>query len=269
MGVMRRLVLSAILMLMGLAVGCARVTTTPDTVPGQRLHDALRQELTDHPELVLDVLRAHPETVLDVVNQGVVAEQQRQVTERWKQELAHPFHPVIDPDRPIRGNPKAPITIVEYSSFQCGYCAEAEDTIDALFKRYPKTIRLILKHEPNNPVARKEALLFEAIGRQNPSRAWLFARLAFAYRQEIAENPDRRLELILSDLGLDPQRLFSALKDPKLAARILADMAEARRFGLEGTPMFLVNGVSIRGAESIETFIKVIDLVRKRTPENR
>lgn len=263
MGMMRRLGLLAIFMVIGLTVGCAGVMRTPDTASGQRLHDALRKELADHPELVLDVLRAHPEMVLDVVNQGVAVRRQREATERLNRELAHPFHPVIDPDRPIRGNPNAPITIVEYANFQCGYCAEAEDTIDALFERYPKTIRLILKHEPHTPVQRKEALLFEAIGRQNPAKAWVFARLAFAYRQEIADNPDRRLDRILRDLGMDPQRLLTAIKDPKLAARIQADMAEARRFGLNGTPMFLVNGVSIRGAQPIETFIKVIDKVRK------
>lgn len=82
--------------------------------------------------------------------------------------------PAIDPDRIVRGNPKAGITIFEYTDFQCPYCRQGARTVDEVMARYEGQVRLIVKHLPLpllHPMAMSCALYFEAISMQSGDKA--------------------------------------------------------------------------------------------------
>ena len=85
--------------------------------------------------------------------------------------------PAIDASRIVRGNPKAPITIFEYTDFQCPYCRYGAKTIDEVMARYEGQVRLIVKHLPLpllHPMAMACAQYFEAISLQSADKAWAF-----------------------------------------------------------------------------------------------
>ena len=232
-----------------------------------RKRDSLQKEdirtlFKKHPELVMDVLRENNITVLEIVNQGVLAKRELERKKRLEAELKNPLKPEISPDRIFRGKPGAPITIVEYTDFQCYYCGKGARIMEELLKKYPDNIRLYFKHLPVNDLSRKMALYFEAIARQNPALAWQFHDLAFEKQREIAKGKDKALNMILDSMNLDRDRLDKDLSDKELEERLTKDRQEGDRFGFRGTPMFLINGVSVKGAVPMEKFEEVIQLVK-------
>jgi len=78
--------------------------------------------------------------------------------------------------RMVRGNPAAPVTIVEFTDFQCPYCAHGARTVSAMMAKYEGKIKLIVKHYPLpfHQAALPAALYFEGIAVQSPEKAWQF-----------------------------------------------------------------------------------------------
>ena len=149
--------------------------------------DDLDAALTKHPEVLYRAIERHPAEMIAALNKAAqvsqVATQQnsaRLAAEKTEAELANPKVP--SPDRRIAfGNPKAPITIVEYSDFQCPYCRRERDVLVEVMKRYGDTVRLIVKQTPleMHPHAMKAALanvaaheLSEAVTDPYASGAW-------------------------------------------------------------------------------------------------
>jgi len=144
------------------------VTDPPPENSSSDLKELIRAVLRDHPELILDVLKEHDMAVWALVEQGGRNAQVQAERDRRLAELANPKVPDLGSHRPIRGNPDAPITIVEYSDFECPYCGVAYPTIKRLLGRYPGTLRVFYKHNPLDfhPMADPAARYFEAIALQ-------------------------------------------------------------------------------------------------------
>ncbi|MFL5617321.1 MAG: DsbA family protein [Gemmatimonadaceae bacterium] len=159
------------------------------------------------------------------------------------------------------GNPSAPITIVEYTDFECPYCRQEHPVIVELFKRYADRVRLVVKDMPMpfHPRAMPAARMFEAVAMQDASKAPKFYDVMYDHQERLIAEGDRFLEETVRSLGLDLSRARRDAASDAVTARISADVAEARRFGFTGTPGFLVNGVLLEGAYPVETFARIID----------
>ena len=166
--------------------------------------------------------------------------------------------------RPFIGEPDAPITIVEYSDFQCVYCGKAAGIVQELVKKYPQKIRVFFKQMPFHEMSKTEALYFEAIARQSFEKAWKFHDIAFERREDIMKEKESALQDIVNLLDVDEARLKTDIESKELADLISEDMKEARSFGFDATPSFLINGVSVIGAVPIEEFERVIRLVEEK-----
>jgi protein-disulfide isomerase len=224
--------------------------------------------LEEHPEAVVAALSEKKPELFELVKEGREILDAQARKEALEAELAEPFQPAIDEERPMRGPIDAPITIVAYSSFQCHYCADAEKTIETLMNTHEGEIRYIFKHNPGNRLSQLESYIFEAIAMQDEELAWQFHDMAFANLDAIAQD-QRVLEQIIRDLGVDEKQLEQDLAKPEIGQRIQADSLEFELFGFTGTPVFLVNGVSIRGAMPIEEFEMVIQAVKEgHAPED-
>lgn len=236
------------------AVGCAK------TIPPPELATTLRE----HPEFILSALEGHETELLDLLQRGMTQRDQRAQLERKQRELDHPYKPYIDSSRPIRGPVEASITIVEYSDFQCPYCRQVVDTVSSLLKRYPDDVRLVYKHLPlsNHPLATPAAHFFEAIALQNPQEAWKFHDEVFRRQHELTEAV---LQEIVVSLHVDPAMVANDLTHPQVLSHVKQDEAEAVTMGFDGTPAFLVNGVSIRGAMPAQEFVDLIELLLQKT----
>jgi predicted DsbA family dithiol-disulfide isomerase len=104
---------------------------------------------------------------------------------------------------------------------------------------------------------------FEAIGKQDPEKAWLLHDYLYE-QQAVLKEGDAGLEAVVVSLGLNPEEVRTVASDEAITVQIEKDREEARRFGFAGTPAFVINGVSIRGAYPEEEFVRVIEMVRKR-----
>jgi len=227
--------------------------------------DQVAQVLRDNPQLVFDALRRDKPQLVDVLDEAV---QEREANERKQsllQGLAAPLKPEIAAGRPMLGTVDAPVTIVEYSDFLCGYCAQGANTMQELLRRHPGQIRLFFKHFPAHPGSLEPAVMFEALAMQNQAVAWKFGELAFANQQTLADGSGKGVAAIYASATagakIDAERLKKDMESPAVRARIESDVAEAKRFGVEGTPTFVVNGVLVRGALPIAEFEDLLGLV--------
>ena len=228
------------------------------------IKEQVLKTIRGNPEVVMDILKDKSIEVLQVVEKGSrdLAEQRRD--ERLKLDLANPKKPKIDLARPFISDPNAPITIVEYSDFQCFYCGKAARTVQDLVKKYPQKIRVFFKHMPFHEMSRIEAMYFEAIARQSVEKAWKFHDIAFDRREDILKVKDSALQEIANLLGVDDARLKKDLESKEIADMISEDMNEGRSFGFDATPSFLINGVSVVGAVPFEEFERVIRLIEEK-----
>jgi protein-disulfide isomerase/tRNA A-37 threonylcarbamoyl transferase component Bud32 len=167
--------------------------------------------------------------------------------------------PVSSSD-PIWGSRAAPVTVVLFSDFQCPFCARLVPTFASLRETYgPDKLRIVWKHNPLafHANARPAALAAEAVFRLGGSKAfWAFHDAAFANQKDL--NADN-YEGWAARAGVDRDAFRAELARPEVAAKIDADVAEAKAVGASGTPYSFVNGVLLSGALPPEKFTAAID----------
>jgi protein-disulfide isomerase len=141
-------------------------------------------------------------------------------------------------DAPRLGPDGAPVRIVVYSDFQCGFCKRAASELARLRVRYPARLQVVYKHFPlaMHPAARGAALAAEAARRQG--KFWEMHDLLFANAAELGA---QKYAELAARVGLDLARFESDLASPEVAARIDADIAEGDAIGVDGTPFFVIN----------------------------
>ncbi len=228
--------------------------------------DELKKALDANPDLVLEALKkadkaAFFETVVDA-QKDYQEKKEREAEEQQKQELEqafkNPMKAAIDDKTRIRGDKNAPITIVEYSDFECPYCARGYKAIEAVRQKYGAKLRFVYKNMPLvaiHHLAMPAAQWFEAVALQNPDKAWIFHDKMFQNQDKLGDDFFRKT---VKDLGLDVKKAEADRNSDAVKAKIEADVREAREFKFTGTPGFLINGVPLRGAYPPEEFDKII-----------
>jgi len=167
---------------------------------------------------------------------------------------------------PIKGDPEAKVTIVEFSDFQCPYCGRVMDALRQVERTYGKDVRIAFKHNPlpmhpDAPYAARAAI---AAG--NQGKFWEMHDKLFEANVSGARDglkPDK-IEKMAKDIGLDIAKFNADTKSSEATDIITSDQAQARSLASYGTPAFYVNGAKIGGAVPFETFKTVIDAQLKR-----
>jgi protein-disulfide isomerase len=155
-----------------------------------------------------------------------------------------------------KGPETAPVTIVEFSDFQCPFCARVVPTLQQVQDTYRDNVRIIWKHLPLSihKDALGAALAAEAAGKQG--KFWEYHDKLFTDRTKLGTED---LKEYAKDLQLDMARFETDLQSGAEKKRIDADVAEAQALGINGTPGIFVNGRFVRGAQPFEVFAKIID----------
>lgn len=231
----------------------------------QAVRSEVKQVLKDNPELVLEVLEENNVELLEIVERGIDKRERQKREARFKKELDNPYSPSIDMNRPMLGNPDAPVTVVEYSDFLCPYCGKASSMINNLVQSNPDKYRLFFKHLPLHKDSRKLALIYEALASIDHEKARHFKNYVFANQEEFTgKNKDMALSMAVTETGVDAKALDKALKSEKIRQTIFNDIQEAKKFGLDATPSFMVNGVTIRGYVPEAQFKKTVSIIREK-----
>lgn len=228
----------------------------------------IEKAIQDNPEIVFNAIKANPKKFVEVVNEAVRTAQEtaredeaKEEQVRLEEEFKAPKQPVVEEGRVIFGNKSAPITIIEYSDFQCPYCARGFSTVKTVMQEYGDKVRVIFKHLPLDfhPMAMPAAKYFEAIAKQDHKKAEKFHDEIFGNQQGLNQGGEKFLKDTAKKVGADLRKLEKDLNSEDVQKRIAADMEEAKKFEFSGTPGFLINGVSLKGAYPPPEFKKIID----------
>lgn len=161
---------------------------------------------------------------------------------------------------PQWGSVDAPVTIVEFSDFQCPFCRVVNPTLENLKRKYgPDRLRVVFKHNPLpfHQFARPAADTAAAVTALGGSSAFFaFHDLAFANQHNLTSE---NLESFAQTAGVALPALRAELQSGKAGAKVDDDLRVAREAGITGTPAFRINGVTVSGAQPLEKFVAVID----------
>ena len=158
---------------------------------------------------------------------------------------------------PVRGPANAPVTIVEFSDFQCPFCGRYTPTLKRIQAAYPTQVRLVYRYFPLagiHPQAQKAAEAAACANLQD--KFWQMHDTLFA------EQDSLDLEALkdkASRLGLDKASFESCLDGGQAAPIVATDVADGQELGLDGTPGSFVNGRFVNGAVSYEELSALID----------
>ncbi len=235
----------------------------------------LKKLLKDNPDILTEAFEAHPFQMTQAMmkaHQAAQKESRDQAEKDEKQtreaEFKAPKTPEISAERAVMGNPNAAVTVVEYSDFQCPYCRRGFQTVKELEKKYGDKIRIIFKHLPLefHPFAMPAAKRFEAIVMQSPKKAYAFHDLVFDKQGEMKD--EKFLDEMAKKAGADMAKMKKDMESDRVKNIISADTAEAQKFGITGTPGFIVGGISLKGAYPTPAFEEIIDRRLKETGTN-
>lgn len=158
---------------------------------------------------------------------------------------------------PRMGDPTSPVTIVEFSDFQCPHCADFhESTFPALRTLYGDRVRWVFVNRffpAGHPMAEPAAIAAECAHRQG--KFWEYSDLVFRNQEELSNGT---LAEHGQAAGLDVTRFTQCVTGKETASEVAADQAEADRLGVDGTPTFYINGRKIVGAQPPGVFNEVI-----------
>jgi protein-disulfide isomerase len=157
-------------------------------------------------------------------------------------------------DDPVRGNPKASVTIVEFTDFQCPFCKRSQDTLTQVEQAHPNDVKLIARSYPLPFHDRAKPAAEAAMCAKEQGKYWEYRDKLFA-KQELSDADFRRYA---QEVGLNQKKFDKCVTDHKYAARIESDIADGKRYGVNGTPHFFINGESVVGAQPFPTFDEAV-----------
>jgi protein-disulfide isomerase len=169
----------------------------------------------------------------------------------------------IDPERDhIRGSDDALVTLVEYGDYECPYCGQAEIAIRELLQSFSDDLRYVWRHLPLNDVHQHAELAAEAAEAAALQGAfWEMHDKLLAHQDELEPY---HLDEYATELGIDVERFWAAVRGRESAARIAEDVATADASGVTGTPSFFINGKRHEGAYDVESLTAAVRRARWR-----
>jgi protein-disulfide isomerase len=203
-------------------------------------------------EQVLQIIRKHPEVVLESVQayQKKKQEDQRKAQQSFMQDLQQNPQSIIGQSPTTQSSTKSAkqskTVLVEFSDFQCPYCAAASGTLKEFLAKRGNEVTLVYKHFPLtsiHPQALPAAKAAWAAGRQG--KFWQFHDALFGQQKKLSE---AFYQETAKSLGLDVARFNRDRTSKEAESAIAKDVELADKLGIDGTPFFVMNGRVFSGA---------------------
>ncbi|EKQ68926.1 protein-disulfide isomerase [Leptolyngbyaceae cyanobacterium JSC-12] len=201
-------------------------------------------------EQVLQIIRENPEVILEAVQsyQRQQREQEQKARQSALQQLKANPQAWLG-SSPVKGAKNGSIILVEFSDFQCPFCARANTILKQFMEKHGNTVMLVYKHLPLtsiHPEALPAAKASWAAGQQG--KFWEFHDALFINQKQLG---DALYAQIARSLKLDMQKFDRDRNSPAATAAIQQDLALADALGIDGTPFFIMNGEVLAGAVSL------------------
>jgi protein-disulfide isomerase len=160
---------------------------------------------------------------------------------------------------PAKGGDDAKAVIVEFSDFQCPFCARVSPTMERIQEEYGDEVRIVFKHLPLRMHSKAPAAHAAAEAAHRQGKFWEMHDRIFANQSSMS--PEKYAEYA-GEIGLDVERFEKDVASADVKKKVDGDAAEAGRLGVTGTPAFFVNGRFLAGAKPFESFKALIDAER-------
>jgi protein-disulfide isomerase len=240
----------------------------------QFVHDEISAKIQAvSPEQVQAFYEANKNRIkqpLEKVSEQLTSYLQQQAQEQRRQALLKELRPrypvmvalraptveVATEGEPTLGPGNAPVTIVEFSDFQCPYCRQAQSTVKRLMAEYEGKIKLVFRDFPLrniHPQAQKAAEAAQCAAEQH--KFWPYHDKLFTSTNLQMDE----LKKFAQELELNLEQFTTCLDSGKSAAGIDTDMQAGQQAGVNATPTFFVNGSPLSGAASYERFKELVD----------
>ncbi|MFL6414703.1 MAG: DsbA family protein [Bryobacteraceae bacterium] len=157
---------------------------------------------------------------------------------------------------PSVGPASAKITIVEFSDFQCPYCAVAIGEINALLKAYPTQVRLIFKQFPLETHPQADLAAAAAIAAHKQGKFWPLHDAMFAHRNDLSR---KSIMALAKELGLNMDRFESDIDSTEVREAVVRDVQDGDRAHVEGTPTLFISGQRYNGPVTLASLKPIID----------
>lgn len=199
---------------------------------------------------VLQIIRAHPEVILESVQdyqQREYDKQQQAQRVALKELQTHPE--VLLFNAPTQGARDRRLLLVEFSDFQCPYCAKAQAILKQFVAKHPDTVTLVYKHYPLTEIHAESLTAAQAAwaaGQQG--QFWAYHDALFKHQANLNQSV---YTVIAKELKLDLEQFNRDRTSPESILAITADQAIANQLGISGTPFFLLINTANPNSEAI------------------
>jgi protein-disulfide isomerase len=218
-------------------------------IPKQNLNDQLKGRISQFLE---------NEAKQKAIDNWIAKKTKDSPVEVYLNKPERPVKDVTAGDAPYMGGADAKVTIVEFSDFQCPFCARGAALMEELKKKYGNKIKVAFKNFPlpfhNHAKKAAEAAL--CAHEQKKSHFWKMHDKMFADQSGLSK--DGLIAKAVS-IGLDKKKFTECLESEKFHKAVDADIEEGKKVGVKSTPTFFVNGKMVNGAQPIEVFSELID----------
>ena len=231
----------------------------------------IKEAIRKNPKLIFEAIEEHPAEFMEAVNHAAQAAQRSQYEKQaqamkteQERDLKNPKKPELSADRRLSGNSNGPIVLVEYADFQCPACGMNYRTLKQFKQKYGDQVQFYFKDMPleMHPMAHPAALYFEAIRKQGNAKALAFHNQLFEHQAEMRD--DAFLKKSAKAVGADMKKLEKDIQTAETSKVVNTDMAEFEKFGFTGTPVIILNGVALQGAQPEEELERVVQLTQRK-----
>ena len=172
--------------------------------------------------------------------------------------------PSVDPDKVynipvgnshVKGNKNAPVTITEFSDFQCPYCSQLQSTLNEVLKAYPKEVKLVFKHYPLSFHAQAKNAVKASMAAGEQGKFWEMHDVIF---ENFSKLSDEKFKELAAQIGLNMEKFTADYSSNKYDQQIQQDIALGNSVGVTGTPTLFINGKRLM-KRSVEDFKEAIN----------
>lgn len=238
-----------------------RSTPTPQEV--EEFYERHKQQFAE----------ASPEDARARIQESLQRQKQRSAVDTYLGELREQAQVAVhlEPPRnpvaatgPARGPENAPVTIVEFSDYQCPFCERAEPVVAQILERYPEQVRFVYRHFPLDSIHPRARPAAEAAACADAQgRFWDYHEKVFKNAKSLT---DEDLLRYAGDLKLDTDAFRTCVEERRFREAVESDIQAGRTAGVSGTPTFFVNGIALSGARPLEDFVEIIEAELEREP---
>jgi len=229
-------------------IGCSPAQSAAGNSVDPKLKEQVLQVIRENPQAIIESVQAYQQQSLKAAQQSFLQEMK-----------TNPKSSIGD--SPSTGSPSQQIVLLEFSDFQCPFCARAHDTVKQFMAKHQDKVTLAYKHLPLTSIHPQALPAAKAAwAAQQQGKFWEYYSALFEGQKELGEP---LYASITQKLNLKLDKFNTDRNSPAAEAAIEKDMQLAQQLGIQGTPFFIMNGQTFSGAVELSEMESILASLSK------